>query len=727
MSGDTKNLPGSLAKDARIASWVAIETDGTVTVKTGKVEIGQGIRTAAAMIAAEELDVSLERIRIVSGITGQVVDEGVTSGSGSMEQSGRALHQVTAEARAVLISKAAAHLGVDAATLEVEDGTVRSPATNQQVTYWELHGGEPIEGEATGAATPKDPATYTIVGKRIPELDAVAKVTGGAAFIQDLTMDGLLHGRVVRPPSNGAVLRSADAQAVAALDGVVEVIESGSFLAVIAGDEWQAIKASEALARSAQWDETAQLPNEDNISAWLIENETAAHPVVEGTPIDEEPPDISPPEDAAITLEASYTRPYHMHASLGPSAAVALWQGGHLTIWGPSQGPYPLRRALTGSLGLDEDAITIIHTQGSGCYGHNGADDVCLDAALLAQAVPGQPVRLQWMRADEHLWEPYGPAMVVMTNASLDSDGKISDWNLDLWSTTHQGRPRPTTETHSSLLADWYRQPARARVPSKPNFSNESGAHRNACAYYDLPKQRVVNHFVEQTPLRTSSFRGLGNYANIFAIESFMDELAEAAGQDPLEFRLAHLSEDRCRAVLEAAADAIGWPPGAPGSGKGKGKGIAFNRYKNGKAYAAVAMEVEVNEETGVIKVLRAVVAGDAGQVVSADGLACQLEGGVLQAISWTLKERVRFGPERVTSIDWETYPILTFPEAPKVESILINQPGEPYLGSGEGSQGPGGAALANAVANATGVRLREIPFTPERVRAMLAAARREA
>jgi len=724
MNRAKKALPGSLEIDARIASWVGIEADGTVTVRTGKVEIGQGIRTAVAMIAAEELDVALDRIRVISGITGDVVDEGVTSGSGSMEQTGRALHQVTAEARAALIHMAAAHLGVDAETLEVEDGTVRSPATNQQVTYWELSGGHAIEGEATGTVPPKDPAGYNIVGKRLPELDAIAKVTGGAAFIHDLDMDGLLHGRIIRPPSYGAVLRSANAEAARAMEGVVVVIESGNFLGVVATDEWQAIKARDALSLSAQWEESAQLPDEDNVSIWLIENESAAHPVIDGTPTDAPAPDIATPGDAACTLEASYTRPYHMHASLGPSAAVALWVGGRLTIWGPSQGPYPLRRALAGSLGLEEDAITIIHTQGAGCYGHNGADDVCLDAALLAQATPGRPVRLQWMRADEHMWEPYGPAMVVTTNASLDNSGNITNWNLDLWSTNHQGRPRPTTETHSSLLADWHREPVRARPPSKPNFSNESGAHRNACSYYDLPHQRVVNHFVAKTPLRTSSFRGLGNYANIFAIESFMDELAEAAGMDSVEFRLHHLGDARGRAVIKAAAEFIGWPPDAPGSGTGKG--IAFNRYKNSKAYAAVAMEVEVDTRSGVIAVKRAVVAGDAGQVVSADGLACQLEGGVMQAISWTLKERVRFGPQRITSVDWETYPILVFPEAPNVESILLNQPGEPYLGSGEGSQGPGGAALANAVFNATGVRLREIPFTPERVRAMLVAAKRE-
>ncbi len=721
MNGDTKTLPGSLAKDARIASWIAIETDGTVTVKTGKVEIGQGIKTAVAMIAAEELDIDLSRVNIVSGITDEVVDEGVTSGSGSMEDSGRAMRQVAAEARAVLIEKAAARLGVDAGSLEVEDGTVRSPATNQQVTYWQLQGGRPFEEVATGEVEPKDPATYSIVGSRIAELDAVAKVTGGAVFVHDRYPDGVLHGRIIRPPSYGATLNSVDGDAAEAMDGVVKLVRDGSFLAVIATSEWDSIKARDALAESAQWIETARLPDEDGISAWLLDNETGAAPVIDGTPADQPAPEIEIPAGAALTMEASYTKPYFMHASLGPSAAVAVLDHGRLTVWAPTQGPYPLRRAIAGSLEMDEDAITIIHNQGAGCYGHNGADDVGLDAALLALAVPGRAVRVQWTREDENRWEPYSPAMVVTTNASLDDGGTIIAWNFDNWSTTHQGRPRPTTATVSSMLADWHREPAREKPPVRQNFSNESGAHRNARSYYDLARQRVVTHLIAETPLRTSSFRGLGNYANIFGIESFMDELALASSADPLEFRLRHLEDPRGRAVLEAAAEAIGWPPAKAGSGRGKG--IAFNRYKNGKAYTAVAMEVEASLSSGVIKVIRAVVAGDAGQVVSTDGLSCQFEGGVLQAISWTLKERVRFGPQRITSVDWESYPILTLPEAPSVECILIDRPGQPYLGSGEGSQGPAGAAIANAVFNAVGLRLREIPFTPERVRAMAVEA----
>ena len=604
---------------------------------------------------------------------------------------------------------------------------MRSPATNQQVTYWQLQGGQPFDEVATGDARPKDPGSYKIVGNRIPELDAVAKVTGGAAFIHDRYPDGVLHGRIIRPPSYGATLGSVDEDAATAMDGVVKLVRDGSFLAVIAASEWQAVKARDALAESAQWSETTQLPDEDIISAWLLENETSACPVIDGTPVDEPAPEVEVPEGAALTMEASYTKPYHMHASLGPSAAVALLEDGHLTVWSQTQGPYPLRRAIAGSLQMDEDAITIIHGQGAGCYGHNGADDAGLDAALLALAVPGEKVRVQWTREDEHRWEPYSPAMVVTTNASLDDDGNIIAWNFDNWSTTHQGRPRPTTATVSSMLADWFREPARDKPTVRQNFSNESGAHRNARSYYDLPHQRVVAHLVAETPLRTSSLRGLGNFANIFGIESFMDELALASGADPLAFRLAHLSDPRGRAVLEAAAEAIGWPADGSGSpdsgGSGRGKGIAFNRYKNTKAYAAVAMEVEADLESGVIKIIRAVVAGDAGQVVSSDGLACQFEGGVLQAISWALKERVRFGPQRINSVDWETYPIMTLPEAPPVECILMDRPGEPYLGSGEGSQGPAGAAIANAVFNATGLRLREMPFTPERVRAMAVEA----
>ena len=369
-------------------------------------------------------------------------------------------------------------------------------------------------------------------------------------------------------PSYEARLEALDTAPARAIPGILKVVESGNFIGVIAESEWSAVEARAALAEGAQWDEVPSLPDEEQLYAWHLENETQANPVVSGTTVDEPAPELAdPPQGASTTIDAMYAKPYFMHGSVGPSAAAASFENGKLTVWSQSQGPYPLRAALAGSLGLAEADIAIHHTQGPGCYGHNGADDVALDAALMALEVPGRPVKVQWMREDEHRWEPYGPAQVVMTRASLGEDGTIIDWNLDLWSTTHQGRPRPTTETHSSLLADWHREPRRSRPETKQNLSKESGAHRNAHAMYDFAAARTVSHFVKAQPLRTSSLRGLGNFANIFAIESFMDELAVAAGADPIAFRLQHLSDPRARAVLERAGEEIGWKQQAPGSG----------------------------------------------------------------------------------------------------------------------------------------------------------------
>lgn len=716
-----KKLPGSLQDDPRIDSWLSIEPDQTITVRTGKVEIGQGITTAIAMIAAEELDVSLERVRIVSGATGQVVDEGVTSGSGSMEESGRAMRQVSAEARAHLVSKAAQVLEADVSRLTVDDGMVKVPGTNRQVSYWELMAGKSFGVEATGEAMPKAPTAYRLVGSVIPQRDGRAKVTGAPVFVHDLRMDGMLHARVLRPPSYDAELKALDAGPAEAVAGVVKVVRSGRFVAVIAENEWAAMQGRAALADGAQWSEQATLPDEDQLYAWHMENETQANPVVNGVTIDEVAGAIdAPPAGARVTLEAMYGKPYFMHGSLGPSAAVGLAADGKVTIWSPSQGPYPLRTALSGSLGLAEENIIVNHVQGSGCYGHNGADDVSLDAALLALEVPGRPVKVQWTREDEHRWEPYGPAQVVMTRASLDADGNVMEWNLDLWSTTHQGRPRPTTAQRSSLVADWHREPRRNRPESRQNFSKESSAHRNARAIYAFDKARVVSHFVKAQPLRTSSLRGLGNFVNIFAIECFMEELANAAGADPVAFRLRNLKDGRARGVLEAVAEAIGWTAQVPGTGRGVG--IAVNRYKNSKGYAAVACEVDADRSKGTYRINRAIIAGDAGQIVNPAALSNQLEGGFLQAASW-MKERVRFDHVRVTSTDWETYPIMRMPEVPEVRVILINQPGAEYLGIGEGSQAPAGAAIANALYYATGVWMRELPLTPDRVRRMISGA----
>jgi CO/xanthine dehydrogenase Mo-binding subunit len=409
-----------------------------------------------------------------------------------------------------------------------------------------------------------------------------------------------------------------------------------------------------------------------------------------------------------------------MHASIGPSAALAEWHDGGLTVWSHSQGIFVIRAAIAQALGIERDTVHAIHVEGPGCYGHNGADDVALEAALLARAVPGRPVLLKWMREEEHAWEPYGSPMVVKVQASVDADGRLCDWNHDTWSHTHMYRPLPFGE-RSAFIAAWHRERPMPAWEPQPMTFYHAGIHRNADPLYTIPSRRIVKHFVGAAPLRTSALRSLGAYANVFAIESCMDELANAAGVDPLAFRLRHLDDERARAVLTAAAERAGFigRRRAPS----RGHGLAFARYKNQKAYAAVVIEVLVDRDSGQITPVRAVIAADAGQVIDPSGLANQLEGGLIQSTSWTLKEQVQFDRVRVTSTDWESYPILRFPEVPTVETVLVDRPGEPFLGSGEAAQPPTPAAIANAVFDAVGVRLRDIPFTPDRVRAALAAA----
>jgi CO/xanthine dehydrogenase Mo-binding subunit len=479
---------------------------------------------------------------------------------------------------------------------------------------------------------------------------------------------------------------------------------------VVAEREEQAVLARERLAASARWEEKASLPADAFED--LLARPRQSFPVIDGTPTRDPVSARAETPGAAITLAARYLRPYHMHASIGPSSALAHLDGDRLTIWSHSQGVAVLRHALAPVLGMSPDAIRVIHVEGAGCYGHNGADDAALDAALLARAVPGSPVLVQWMRDDEHAWEPYGPAMVVDLHGSLDPSSRVHDWSHEVYSHTHLGRAIPA-QGSSSLVAAWHREPPLPRTRSEPRLEAHAGIHRNADPIYSFPRKRVVKHFVADPPLRVSSTRSLGAYANVFAIESFMDELALAGGRDPLAFRLAHLDDPRGREVLQAAAARAGW---RSAGGNGRGQGLAFARYKNAKCYAAVVVDVEVDRASGAIRLLRAVIAADAGEVVDPDGLVNQLEGGFIQAASWTLREEVRFDTTRITSRDWESYPILGFAEIPEVETLVLDRPGAPFLGAGEATQGPTPAAIANAVAHATGLRLRRIPFTPERV-----------
>ena len=701
-------LPGSLANNRMLDAWLAIDADGSATIFSGKVELGQGISTALAQIAAEELDLPLARIKMICGDTAQTPDEGYTSGSQSIEYGGTAVRLACAEARALLVGHAAERLGLPADALKVSEGVIAAP-DGRKLGYGELAADLDLDREATATVAPKPPAQHTIVGRSVPRRDIPAKVTGGAAYVQDLRLSRMVHGRVVRPPRYGARLDSLDETAARAIPGVVTVVRDGSFLGVVAEREEQAIKAREALLHAARWSGGSELPDPARLHEQLMALPTQTSVVSEKH---------AAVSAASRTVEATYTRPYMAHASIGPSCAVAEFNDGTLRVWTHSQGVFPLRRDLAKALKLDAEAVRCIHAEGSGCYGHNGADDVALDAALLARTVAGRPVRVQWMRDDEFAWEPYGSAMLARAKASLDANGRIVDWIYEVWSNTHSTRPA-APDGDNNLLASWY-----VAEPSKPGPPTNipqpaGGGDRNAVPLYDFPNQRVVNHLITGMPLRVSALRTLGAYANVFALESFMDELAAAAGQDPVAFRLSHLGDPRARAVIEMAAKKADWKEGEKGDGS-RGRGIAFAKYKNLATYVAVLAEVEVDRKSGQVRVPRVFAAADAGQIINPDGLSNQIEGGIIQSTSWTLHEAVRFDHNGITSRDWSGYPILTMPEVPEIEVALIDRPDEKPLGAGEAAQGPMAAAIANAFAHATGRRLRDLPFGPERVRAAL-------
>ncbi|MFL5378946.1 MAG: molybdopterin cofactor-binding domain-containing protein [Myxococcales bacterium] len=701
-------LPGSLQNNRMLDGWLRINPDGSVTAFTGKVEIGQGIVTALAQIVADELDVDLARVAMVSGDTATTPNEGVTSGSRSIEESGSALRYASAEARSILLETAAAKLSAPVSVLRVEDGVVIAP-DGKRAGYGELTTEAMLKREATAQAKPKPASALRFTGKSIPRRDIPAKVTGGPAYVHDVRLPGMVFGRVVRPPSPRARLLSLDDKAVRSMPGVVAVVRDGSFLAVAAEREEQAIAAAKALRKLAKWQETPTLPPTGRALFEHLKKQPSEEKVVS---------EKSEAAKVAVkTLSATFTRPFQAHAAIGPSCAVAKWDKNKLHVWSHTQGVFPLRGELAKALKMPATDIVVTHREGSGCYGHNGADDVALDAALCARATRGRPVKLQWMREDEFAWEPYGSAMVIDLGAGIDDEGRIVDFRNELWSHTHSTRPGESDGTN--LLAAWY-----LKEPQKPGSARNipqpaGGGDRNAIPLYVFPRQRVTNHMIPDMPVRVSALRTLGAYANVFAIESFMDELALAAGVDPVEFRLRHLADPRAKAVIEAVARKAGWRANTVGDGK-KGRGIGFAKYKNLAAYVAVIADVEVDPATGVVSVPRAWAAADAGLIVNPDGLSNQIEGGVIQSTSWTLRESIAFDGTRILTRSWADYEILRMPEVPSVEVTLIDRPEEKSVGAGESSQGPTVAAIANAVANATGKRLRDLPLTPERVKAAL-------
>jgi len=660
---------------------IRFERDRTVWIASGKVELGQGINTALAQIAAEELDVAFERVRIVPPSTAHSPDEGYTSGSMSIQDGGKGIREACVQARAALLAHAAELLGAPVGELAVDDGTITAK-NGSSVTYWECAAEAGEAPPAAAGVKPSGPAK--IVGKSAPRIDLPAKVAGKPAYVQDMTLPGMLFARVVRPSRPFSNLVSLPELK---LEQAI-VVRDGSFVGVLAEREELAIAAATKLRTKAVWKES---PVPEDFHGWLRQNVTSRTILkeVQGSP----PPGKS--------IRATYSKPFIAHASIGPSCAIARLKDGKLEVWTHSQGIFGLRHELSVVLEMKLEDIGVTHAEGAGCYGHNGADDVALDAALLARAANGRPVKLQWMREDEFAWEPYGPAMALDLEARLDASGSIVSWKHELWSNGHTNRPGRSPKP--ALIAARHLEKAFDFAPAVDPALPPEGAGRNAIPLYDFPDLQVVKHYVRETPRRASSLRALGAYGNVFAIESFMDELAAAAVADPIEFRLRYLKDPRGRAVVESLKkDWTSWR-----KAENRGHGIGFARYKNVGAYCAVLAEVEAGE---ALRVKRLVLAADVGLAINPDGVANQLEGGAIQATSWTLKEEGRVG-----AVSWEDYPILRFSEVPAVEVRLLTNE-FPSLGAGEAAQGPTAAAIANALHDALGVRVRDLPLTPERI-----------
>ena len=700
LAQDEKKLPGSLANEALLDSWIRIDAEGAITVCTGKAELGQGIKTALIQIAAEELEVAPAEITLVTADTGLTPNEGFTAGSQSMQNSGTAIRNAAAQVRALLTAEAAKRMNVATETLKPTDKKIG------QFGYGALAAAIDLHVAAQPDSPLKSSADFKVMGHDFQRVDIPAKVTGGVAYVQDLRPGRMLHARVVRPPSPGAQLTSLDSTAIKTMPGVKAVVQDGNFLAVVTEGEFQAIQAMHALATAAQWKETPTLPAKRDIPTLLKSLEREVGTVAQDGSV------VTPAGDK--TFKARFTRPYMMHGSIGPSCAIAVMDDDRLTVWSHTQGVYPDRKAIAEMLAMPTENVRVIHAEGSGCYGHNGADDAAADAAVIAHALPGQPIRVQWMREQEHANEPYGPAMLMEVEAALTADGTISTWNYDVWSNTHSTRPGGA----GALLAARSLAKAFPPEPAEMEITPAGNGDRNADPLYTFANRRILWHFLPEMPVRVSALRSLGAYANVFALESFLDDLALEAKTDPVAFRLKHLDDARAKAVIQEAATHFGWDQRKKEPGQGQGHGFAFARYKNHAAYLALAVTVAVERETGHIRVLRAVAAIDSGEIVNPDGIRLQTEGGILQSMSWTLYEQVTFDETRITSIDWASYPILRFASVPEaVEVHIIPRPNEPFLGTGEAAQGPTAAAIRNAIRDATGVKLYDLPFTKERVR----------
>jgi nicotinate dehydrogenase subunit B len=690
-----------------VDAFLSIGADGHVAVYTGKVDLGTGTRTALRQMAAEELDVRLVDVDLVEGDTALTPDQGPTWGSLTIQIGGVQIRQAAATARRALVVRAAERLGLATENLEVRDGIVRSKwDRTMSTTYAELVGDEQLNLKVDKNVPLKKPADYTLVGKSVQRVDIPAKVTGEFTYMQDFRLPGMLHARVVRPPAIGATLQSVDESSVAGIKGLHKVVRVGNFLAVTATNEWAAVKAAERLKTT--WSAWEGLPEMNKL-----------YDVVRNTPVKEEQVTLNVGDPtgalagAAKKLSATYEFAVHTHGSIGPSAAVAEWADGSLTVWSASQAPHWLRRDLATAFALPADRIRVIYLDGSGCYGRNGHEDAAADAALLSREL-GRPVRVQWSRQDEHAWDPKGPPTLVEITGGVDANGTIVAWQSEFWI------PKATITEAPPMIAATL-----AGLPTK-DVLNPGNVFQNSAPGYILTNARCVCHRLDATPFRPSWIRTPGRMQNTYANETFMDELAAAAGMDPIEFRLKHMKDTRGIQVLKAAADAAKWekrPSPRKDGGKtgiARGRGVSYLKYENVRTYVAAVADVEVDHASGAVRCTKFTVSHDCGQIINPEGVKTQIEGNVIQTVSRTLKEELTWNRSRVTSVDWVTYPILRFPDVPDVNIVLIDKPNEPAWGAGEPSAAIVPSAISNAIFDAVGARLRSVPFTPGRVKRAL-------
>ena len=703
----------AVAKDL-VDSFISLEPNGKVTIFVGKVDLGTGTKTALAQMAADELDVAFEQIEMVMGDTATTPDQWLTGANLTIAQGGGELRKACATARAALLTRASTKLGAPVDQLQVERGIVRLKSdASKTVSYTDLMQGAKSTDLKVDAKAAIKPATdYKWVGKSIPRVDIPAKVTGQFEYAHDVRLPGMLHARVVRADALGARLQSVDDSQARKVTGFVQTVRKGDFVAVVAKSEWAAVKAARAIKLT--WSAGTGLPDKATVFDYWRKQPLAKE---EATQKVGDAPAALAASDRRV--KASYEFAVQTHASIGPSCAVADFASGNLVVWSPSQATHSMQSELAAITGVAAEKIRLLYADGSGCYGRNGHEDATADAALIATMI-GKPVRVQWMRADETARAPKSPPRAMDMEAGFDKEGNLQAWSADFYiALNHIVAFKPLD---FPLLA--------ATDVGMPKPGNWVGfLFQNAGAPYAVPNISVKTKHIEKAFFRSAHLRSPGRIENTFANESFMDELAVEAKVDPAEFRLKHIKDPRAVAVIKAAMKRANWQTRLAGVSNNaqadiaKGRGISYVRYNNTTTYVAAVAEVEVNRKTGEVKVSRVCVGHDCGQIINPDGLANQIEGGVIQTVSRTLMEQVQWDSTQVTSVDWASYPILRFPDVPRVEVDMINTPGDVSWGAGEPTPTAIPAAIGNAIFDATGVRLRSIPFTPEKVQAALKLA----